>query len=85
MIMRKKENSTTSSALSCATRILYIIGMLIIAAPLVYTVLCLTSHATLLVHEVKYYANALEHLLAGLTVLTAGCYLTERVSRARKK
>ena len=85
MIMRKKETSTTSPTISRATRTLYIIGMLLIAIPLFYTVLCLTSHTALTVYEVKYYAKAIEHLLAGLAVLSAGCYLTERVARAKRK
>lgn len=87
MIMRKNENSSPkpSFSLSRPTHILYFFGMLIIAIPLFYLTVQVTSHATLTLREVKLYALALEHILAGLTLLTGGCYLVERVCRAVRK
>ncbi len=85
--MRKRKilPSKKSASLSRATLTLYITGMLIIAVPLFYMILQLTAHTTLSVPEVKYYANILEHILAGVTLLTLGCYLVERVARENKK
>ncbi len=77
--------SKKSASLSRATLTLYIIGMLIIAVPLFYMILLLTAHTSMSVPEVKYYANALEHIVAGITLLTCGCYLVERVARERRK
>lgn len=71
--------------LSRITLTLYITGMLIIAVPLFYTILMLTAHTSLSIPEVKYYANILEHILAGVTLLSYGCYLVERVAREKKK
>ena len=75
----------STPSLSRATLTLYIIGMLILAVPLFYTVLQLTAEESLSIPQVKYYANALEHILAGLTLLSAGCYLVERVAREQRK
>ena len=75
----------SSTSLSRATQALYIIGMLILAVPLFYTVVELGAQGTLSMPQVKYYAVAVEHILAGLTLLTAGCYLVERVARAQEK
>ncbi len=77
--------SSTRTSLSRATLTLYITGMFIIAIPLFYMILQLTAHSSLSIPEVKYYANALEHVIAGLTLLSCGCYLTERVARENKK
>ena len=87
MIMRKNENPSTlsSSSLFFVTRVLYVLGMLILSAPLFYLVFEITSKETLTVPERKLYALALEHILAGLTLLTGGCYLVERVCRATQK
>lgn len=87
MIMRKRKilPSQTHFSLSRITLTLYIIGMPIIAVPLFYMTMQLTAHGTLSIPEVKYYANALEHILAGLTLLTCGCYLVERVARETSK
>ncbi len=87
MIMRKRKKSPSqkNASLSRATLSLYITGMLIIAVPLFYMILQLTAHTALSVPEVKYFANVLEHILAGVTLLTLGCYLVERVVRAEKK
>ena len=87
MIMRKNENSAkkTDFFLSRATRIVYFFGMLILAVPLFYLTVQVTSHTTLTLREVKLYALALEHILAGLTLLTGGCYLVERVTRAMQE
>jgi hypothetical protein len=85
--MRKRKNipSKKSLSLSKSTLALYIMGMLTIAVPLFYMILCLTEHVPLSVPAVKYYANALEYILAGLALLTGGCYLVERVTRASKE
>ena len=87
MIMRKRKilPSQTHFPFSRITLTLYIIGMPIIAVPLFYMTMQLTAHDALSIPEVKYYANALEHILAGLTLLTCGCYLVERVVRKSQK
>jgi hypothetical protein len=87
MIMRKNENSSvpSPSSLSRATHILYVIGMLTIALPLFYLTFEITAKDFLTVYERKVYALALEHILAGITLLTGGCYLVERVSRRIRK
>ena len=87
MIMRKNENSSSKHpfSLSRATRILYVFGMILIAVPLFYLIFEITAKSSLTVYERKVYALALEHILAGVTLLTGGCYLVERVSRASMK
>ena len=87
MIMRKKKilPHKSTPSLSRATLTLYIIGMLILAVPLFYTVVEVGAQGTLSMVQIKYYAGALEHIVAGLTLLTAGCYLMERVARAQRK
>ena len=87
MIMRKRKllPSKATFPLSRATQILYAIGMAILAVPLFYIVVQLGAEDTLAIPQVKYYANALEHILAGLALLTVGCYLTERVVREQRK
>lgn len=87
MIMRKNEKNTkkTSFSLSRITYVLYILGMLTVAVPLFYLAFEITAKQTITVYERKLYALALEHILAGLTLLTGGCYLVERVCRASKK
>ena len=77
--------SKNTTSLSRATLTLYIIGMLMIAASLFYMIVQLTAHAPLSVPEVKYFANALEHIMAGVTLLSGGCYLVERVTRESKR
>ena len=83
MIMRKNENpsSSPSFSLSRPTLILYVLGMILISIPLFYLCFEITSKEVLTVPERKVYALALEHILAGLTLLTGGCYLVERVCR----
>ena len=85
--MRKKEHSSnqTTASFSRATRILYVIGLFLIGVPLFYLTFEITEKHVLTVYERKVYALALEHILAGLCLLTGGCYLVERVARARKK
>jgi putative Mn2+ efflux pump MntP len=87
MIMRKRNllPQKKSCSLSRATLTLYIAGMLTVAVPLFYMILQLTAHSSLSVPEVKYFANALEHILAGVALLTLGCYFVERVMRAEGK
>ena len=87
MIMRKNERSprSPSFSLSRATRILYVFGMLIVGIPLFYLTFQITSEEVLDVYERKLYAAALEYIIAGLTLLTGGCYLVERVCRAKQK
>lgn len=87
MIMRKKENfsNRTPSSLSLSTRILFVIGLFLIGIPLFYLTFEITEKLPLSVYERKVYALALEHILAGLSLLTGGCYLVERVSRTREK
>lgn len=87
MIMRKNEKygKKNTSHLSRITYVLYVWGMLIVAVPLFYLALEITAKQTITVYERKLYALALEHILAGLTLLTGGCYLVERVCRANKK
>ena len=85
--MRKRKILPQKSRLSLsrATLLLYITGMIILAVPLFYTVIQLTAEESLNIPQVKYYANVLEHILAGLTLLSAGCYLVERVAREQEK
>ena len=87
MIMRKNENNVKKAlnSLSRATRTVYVFGMIVIAIPLFYLATQVTSHETLTLREVKLYAAALEYILAGLTLLTGGCYLVERVARAMQE
>ncbi len=87
MIMRKKQNTSKKphASLARATRTLYACGMLLIAAPLFYLTLTVTAKEALTVPECKLYAAMLEHILAGLTILTGGCYLVERVCREKEK
>ena len=87
MIMRKRKAlpPKNSFSLSRTTLVLYVIGMLIIAVPLFYLIISLTAKDALTVPELRYYASALEHILAGVTLLTGGCYLVERVVRASKE
>ncbi|MBO7341204.1 MAG: hypothetical protein J6U87_00835 [Clostridia bacterium] len=85
--MRKSPNSTSKATFcpSRATKTLFAIGIPVVALPLFYLMLELTAKQTLTVYECKLYAAALEHILAGLTLLTGGTYLVERVCRARQK
>ena len=85
--MRKRRipQNKTCFSLSRTTLTLYIIGMLTVAVPLFFLVICITAHDVLTVSQLKYYAAALEHILAGVTLLTGGCYLVERVVRAEQK
>lgn len=87
MIMRKSPNSTSKATFrpARATKILFAIGMPLVALPLLYLTLELTAKQALTVYECKLYAAALEHILAGLTLLTGGAYLVERVCRARRE
>ena len=87
MIMRKNQNSSSKApfSLSGATKALLATGMPLVALPLLYLTLELTAGQVLTVYERKLYAAALEHILAGLTLLTGGGYLVERVYRARQK
>jgi len=85
MRKRKITPKKETPSLSRATLTLYTIGMLMIAIPLFYIVLQLSTHVSLSAPQVKYYATALEHVLAGLTLLTGGCYLVERVVRTAKR
>ena len=80
-VLPKKEGFS----LSRTTLTLYIIGMLSVAVPLFYLTVSITAKDTLTVPELRYYAAALEHILAGVTLLTGGCYLVERVVRASKE
>ena len=59
--------------------------MLIVAIPLFYLTVQITSEETLTVYECKLYAAALEYVIAGLTLLTGGCYLVERACRQKQK
>ena len=85
--MRKNKNSSSKApfSLSGATKALLAIGMPLVALPLLYLTLELTAGQALTVYERKLYAAALEHILAGLVLLTGGAYLVERVYRARQK
>ena len=87
MIMRKKELSSRKAAFSLSrpTRILLAIGLFLVAIPLFYLTFEITEKEILTVYERKVYALSLEHILAGLTLLTGGCYLVERVCRAKEK
>lgn len=87
MIMRKNKKTNNSSAFpfARATCILYLFGMLFVSIPLFYLTFEITAKEMLTVYERKVYALALEHILAGFTLLTGGCYLVERVSRASMK
>ena len=85
MRKRKRLPQKNTVSPSRATLTLYVIGMLILAVPLFYTVFVLSTQGTLSIPQVKYYANVLEHIIAGLTLLTAGCYLVERVAREQRK
>ena len=83
MIMRKKKifPSPKHARLSHITLTLYVSGMLVLAVALFFTVTELSAHTSLTVPQMKYYMTALEHILAGLTLLTGGCYLVERIAR----
>ena len=84
MIMRKNEK-TPSRLLSGYTKTLFVSGVLLILPPLFCLAAEVFSQATLLTGTARYYAKMLEHILAALTLLTAGCYLTERVARQNEK
>ena len=85
--MRKKENFSKKDArsLSPATLFAYVCGMIVIGIPLFVLAAEITAHASLTVRQIKEYALMLEHVLAGLVLLTAGCYLIERIARAARE
>jgi hypothetical protein len=87
MIMRKRKALPPRKSFSPSrtTLVLYIIGMLTISVPLFYLIISLTAKDTLTVFELRYYAAALEYILAGITLLTGGCYLVERVVRTSRE
>ena len=84
MIMKKRRKSSPSP-LSRATLVAYISCMLIIFIPLFYMLICLQKDLPLSGLQLKYYASVLEHILAGIAFLTAGCYLIERIVRGTRK
>ncbi len=85
MIMRKNENYAKKEAFSFTkfTKILFLAGIFPIALALFCLVIEVTAPPSFPLGTARYYGKMLEHILAALALLTAGCYLTQRATQAK--
>lgn len=81
--MKKNElfSQKTRLSFSSLTRRVLWLGYLLIAPSLFYLIYKITQSGEFTFVTAAYFGEMLEHVVAALTLLTAGAYLVERVAR----
>jgi len=85
--MRKNKRKSKKSGKKNTryTKTLFAAGMMLILPALLWLAATVGALPRLTPHEARYYALILEHILAALAALTAGCYLLQRAAQSEEK